>query len=72
MRLRSKGGVGIICSGSDVSALGTYALPCTGIFRIGKLQSAYNSIKVVEKNENRGVESDRFPQKGCILVIYRG
>ena len=39
--------VGIICSGSDASALGTCALPRTGIFRIGKLQLAYDSIKVV-------------------------
>jgi len=50
--------VGIICSGSNVSALGTYALPRTGIFWIGKLQLAYSSIKVVKKNKNRGVKSD--------------
>jgi len=54
--------VGIICSGSDASALGTCALPRTGMFRISKLQLAYSSIKVVKKNKNRGVESDRFPQ----------
>ena len=51
-------GVGIICSSSNVSALGTYALLCTGIFQIGKLQLVYNSIKVVRKNKNQGVESD--------------
>jgi len=54
--------VGIICIGSDASAFGTCALPRTGIFRIGKLRLAYDSIKVVKKNENRRVESDRFPQ----------
>ena len=54
-------GVGIICIGSDASALGTCALPRTGIFRIGKLPLAYDSIKVVKKNKNRGVERDRSP-----------
>ena len=43
---------------------GNCALPRTGIFRIGKLQLAYDGIKVVRKNKNRGVESDRFPH-GC-------
>ena len=55
--------VGIICSGSDASTLRTCALLRTGIFRIGKLQLAYNSIKVVRKNKNQGVESDRFPHQ---------
>ena len=55
--------VGIICIGSDASALGTCALQhICGIFRIGKLQLVYDSIKVVKKNKNRGVERDRFPQ----------
>ena len=53
--------IGTICIDSDVSALGTCALPRTGIFLIGKLQLAYDSIKVVRKNKNRGVERDRFP-----------
>jgi len=60
--------VGIICPGSDASALGTCALPRTGIFRIGKLQLAYDSIKVVRNNKNRGVESDRFPQRATSLL----
>ena len=43
--------VGIIRSGpgSSANALGPSALPRTGTYRIGKLQLAYDSIKVARK-----------------------
>jgi len=41
----------IICIGSDASALGNCTLPRTGISRIGKLQLAYDSMKVVVRKK---------------------